>query len=283
ETLVDVVLQVERHAAPANLVDLAARLVSPAALVPVADRVLDELERRVLAEVADGEDRLEDGLQADVLTLARQRVHLQEAVVGPLLDLDQIGNRNRRPDLGKVDALAVDVVRQAAAHTSRFLGVIVTRARPPARANGQTLERRKPRGLAGAPGGRAGGLTRLAAVSNLLDLDLRAGLFELLLDRFGLFLRHAFLDGLRRAFHEVLRLLEAEARHLAHRLDHVDLVGAHVGQHDVELGLLLGRRRRRARGRRASHHYRSSRGRRDAKLLFQRLDELGQLHHRDVL
>src|SRR5690606_29300075 len=156
ETLVDVVLQVERHAAPANLVDLAARLVSPAALVPVADRVLDELERRVLAEVADGEDRLEDGLQADVLTLARKRVHLEETVVGPLLDLDQIGNRNRRPDLGKVDALAVDVVRQAAAHTSRFLGVIVTRARPPRRANGQTLERRKPRGLAEAPGRRVG-------------------------------------------------------------------------------------------------------------------------------
>ena len=120
EALVDVVLEVERHAAPTDLVDQATSLVTPSALVPVADRVLDELQRGVLAEVRDREDRLEDGLQADVLALGRQRVHLQEAVVGLLLDLDQVGNRDGRPDLGKVDALAVDVLGQAAAHTSRF-------------------------------------------------------------------------------------------------------------------------------------------------------------------
>ena len=38
----------------------------------------------------------------------------------------------------------------------------------------------------------------------LLDLDLGAGLFELLLDRSGFVLVDAFLDGLRSAIHQVL-------------------------------------------------------------------------------
>ena len=42
-----------------------------------------------------------------------------------------------------------------------------------------------------------------------------------------------------RALDEVLRLLEAEAGDLADDLDDVDLLGAGVGEHDVELGLLL--------------------------------------------
>ena len=86
----------------------------PAALaLPVADRILDELERRVLAEVADREDRLEDRLQAGVLALRGQPVHLQEPLVRLLLDLDQVRDRNRGLDLRKVDALAVDVLGKA--------------------------------------------------------------------------------------------------------------------------------------------------------------------------
>jgi len=81
--------------------------------LPQRDRVLDELERRVLAEVADREDRLEHRLQTRVLALTRQTVHLQEALVGLLLDLDQVRNRNGRLDLRKIDALAVDVLGQA--------------------------------------------------------------------------------------------------------------------------------------------------------------------------
>src|SRR6185436_19305763 len=50
-----------------------------------------------------------------------------------------------------------------------------------------------------------GGLTLCSA---LLDLDLRAGLFHLLLDGFGIGLAHAFLQRLRRAVDEVLGLLE---------------------------------------------------------------------------
>jgi hypothetical protein len=41
--------------------------------LPVADRILDELERRVLPEVADREDGLEDRLQPRVLPLEGRR------------------------------------------------------------------------------------------------------------------------------------------------------------------------------------------------------------------
>ena len=51
------------------------------------------------------------------------------------------------------------------------------------------------------------------------------------------------LHGLGRAVHQVLRLLEAEAGQLADDLDDLDLLVAGAGEHDVELGLLLDRRR----------------------------------------
>src|SRR5690606_33493613 len=86
----------------------------PAALaLPVADRVLDELERRVLPEVADREDGLEDRLQAHVLTFGRQTIHLKKPLVRFLLDLDQVRDRDSRLDLGEIDAFAVDVLGQA--------------------------------------------------------------------------------------------------------------------------------------------------------------------------
>src|SRR5262245_48663141 len=81
--------------------------------LPVADRILDELQRRVLAEVTDREHRLEHRLETRVLALARQTVHLQEALVRLLLDLNQVRDRNGRFDFRKVDALAVDVLRKA--------------------------------------------------------------------------------------------------------------------------------------------------------------------------
>ena len=103
--LVDVVLQLETNGIAADVADVAARVVGlaaaraqylvlavgigdegvaaagaglpqvmqalePAALaLPVANRVLDELQRRVLAEVANREHRLEDRLQPRVFTL----------------------------------------------------------------------------------------------------------------------------------------------------------------------------------------------------------------------
>ena len=73
-----------------------------------------------------------------------------------------------------------------------------------------------------------------------LDLHLGAGLLQLLLDLFGLFLGDAFLDGLGRALDDLLGLLEAEAGELTQRLDDADLLGAEVGEDDVELGGLCG-------------------------------------------
>src|SRR5438874_6218965 len=102
-----------RAAVAARLAQVVQPLQLAALAFPVADRVLDELERRVLAEVADREDRLEHRLETRVLALARQTVHLQEALVGFLLDLAQVRDRDGRLDFREVDALAVDVLGKA--------------------------------------------------------------------------------------------------------------------------------------------------------------------------
>ena len=60
------------------------------------------------------------------------------------------------------------------------------------------------------------GVSRLSLVrGHLLELDLRAGLFELLLELFGFRLRDAFLEGFRGGFYEVFGFLEAEGGDLA--------------------------------------------------------------------
>src|SRR5580692_2529223 len=79
----------------------------------------------------------------------------------------------------------------------------------------------------------------------LLELDLGARVLELLLHFVRVGLGHAFLDGLRRAFDEILGFLQAEARDLADDLDDGDLVAAGFLELDVELGLLLDSRGRR--------------------------------------
>src|SRR5581483_7340051 len=74
---------------------------------------------------------------------------------------------------------------------------------------------------------------------NVLQLDLRAALFQLLLHRFGVSLGNAFLHGLRRAFDQVLGFLQPQTGDFAHDLDDVDLLGGvDAGQDDRELGLL---------------------------------------------
>ncbi len=147
--LVDVVLQLQRDRVAADVADVAARLVRRAAFraehvlvavrigdqrvaaglaglaqvmqalelaalaLPVTDRVLDELERRVLAEIADRKNRLEHRLQPLVLAFRGQAVHLQEALVALPLDLDEIRDLDRGPDFREVLALAVDVLGKA--------------------------------------------------------------------------------------------------------------------------------------------------------------------------
>jgi len=63
--------------------------------------VADELQRRRLVEVADREHRLEHTLKAEVLTLLRRDVRLEELLVGLLLDVDEIGNVDDLRDLGE--------------------------------------------------------------------------------------------------------------------------------------------------------------------------------------
>ena len=58
--------------------------------LPVADGEVHKLQLRDVAEIADREHRLKHGLQAGVVALAGQPVHLQEAFVGALLNLDQV-------------------------------------------------------------------------------------------------------------------------------------------------------------------------------------------------
>ena len=80
-----------------------------------------------------------------------------------------------------------------------------------------------------------------AGPRGLLELDLGADLLQSGLDLLGLFLRHAFLDRLGRAFDEILGLLEAERGDRADFLDDLDLLVADGGQNDGELGLLFDR------------------------------------------
>src|SRR5262245_15210017 len=94
----------------------------------------------------------------------------------------------------------------------------------------------------GAPGGPR---RRRSAVADprptaLLELDLGAGAFELLLGLVGVLLGDVLEDGLRSRLDELLRLLEPEAREAADLLDDLDLLVPGRGEDDVELVLLLG-------------------------------------------
>src|SRR5205823_12224115 len=81
--------------------------------------------------------------------------------------------------------------------------------------------------------------TRPFPYTTLFRSDFGACFLELGLDRVGLFLVHALLDGLRGRVDEVLGLLEAESGDGPDDLDHLDLLAARGVQDDVEGGLLL--------------------------------------------
>ena len=72
----------------------------------------------------------------------------------------------------------------------------------------------------------------------LLDCDLGASLFQLLLQLLGIGLRDAFLHLGRGTLNHVLGLLEAQAGRGTHHLDDADLVVAECLEDNVELGLL---------------------------------------------
>src|SRR2546421_4548414 len=116
----------------------------------------------------------------------------------------------------------------------------------------------------------------------LLELDLGAGAFELLLGLVGVLLGHLLEDGLRGGLDELLRLLEPEAREGPDLLDDLDLLAAGRGEDDVELVLLLGGLCcRRAGGRPGGD--RDGRGGGHVELLLERLEELVELEDAHAL
>ncbi len=86
--------------------------------LPVADGEVDELELGDVAEVGDGEDGGEDGLEPVVLALLGELIHLQKTLVAAALDLNEVGDLDGGWDLGKIETAAdrthfVVVVRHA--------------------------------------------------------------------------------------------------------------------------------------------------------------------------
>ena len=69
---------------------------------------------------------------------------------------------------------------------------------------------------------------------NLSTLSLQLGLQIL-----SLFLGNAGLQSLRSGVNHVLSLLQAQAGSLTYNLDNLNLVGANLGQLNIELGLLF--------------------------------------------
>ena len=74
--------------------------------LPVADGEIDELELGDIAEIGDRENGLKDRLQAGVIALAGQPVHLQKALVGALLHLDQVRDLDGGRNFGKIETFA---------------------------------------------------------------------------------------------------------------------------------------------------------------------------------
>ena len=74
--------------------------------LPVADREVHEVQLRDAAEVGDGENRHKHRLQARVVPLVGQLVHLQETLVGPALHFNQVGNLGCGGNLRKIEPAA---------------------------------------------------------------------------------------------------------------------------------------------------------------------------------
>ncbi|CDX42910.1 hypothetical protein MPLSOD_470010 [Mesorhizobium sp. SOD10] len=113
-------------------------------------------------------------------------------------------------------------------------------------------------------------------LTGLLQLDLGASCFQLSLELVGVGLGNAFLDRLRSRFDQVLGFLEAKAGDGADFLDDVDLLGAGIGENNVEFRLLFSRSS--GSGSTTATGGNSHRsGGRNAPLLFQELRQLGRL------
>jgi hypothetical protein len=86
----------EGHVALDALLDRVLRL---------AEGVADELEREVLVDVGNGEQVLEDALEAHVLALLARGVQLQQRLEGARLDVEQVGHLHPLVELAERDLL----------------------------------------------------------------------------------------------------------------------------------------------------------------------------------
>src|SRR5262245_48559815 len=78
----------------------------PAFAFPVSDRIADEFERRNTSEVRNRKNRIEHGLKAGIIAFLRKHVHLEETLIGFLLDLDEIRDLDGGPDLREIRSLS---------------------------------------------------------------------------------------------------------------------------------------------------------------------------------
>ena len=112
----------------------------------------------------------------------------------------------------------------------------------------------------------------------LLDLNLSASLFQLLLDVLSLSLGSLLLDSLGSAVNDSLSLLQAQTGDLLDQLDDAHLASASLDQDDVELGLLF-----LSGSSSASSGGSSSSNSRNAELFAVCVDELLQLQNGQLL
>ena len=105
----DLLVRVRRHdprsARPAVHPQVLQPLEPSALALPVSDRVLDELELARAPEVGEREYAREHRLEPGLLPLLGEQVHLEETLVGPALDVDQIRKIHEGPDLRVIPSL----------------------------------------------------------------------------------------------------------------------------------------------------------------------------------
>ncbi len=77
---------------------------------PVTDRIIDKFQLAHAAEIGNREYRRKHRLQTYVVALIRQQVHLQKLLVGIALDFDQIRDRYRSFNLGKINSIGGQTV-----------------------------------------------------------------------------------------------------------------------------------------------------------------------------
>ena len=94
-----------RAAIPARGAKVVQALQVAALALPVSDRVVDKFQLRHFAKILDRKHRREHRLESAVIALARQQIHLQEALIRLHLDFNQVGNLDRALDFREIQTL----------------------------------------------------------------------------------------------------------------------------------------------------------------------------------